>query len=99
MPNETMTPALNDAEWKEWRQYKAELAQTQADPIRAARQALQTMARNNDLLPDASPYKITHVTVFDLRAAADCLETQGETKRAETTRVIASMLEASLGPP
>ena len=98
MSQNPITPALTPAEWAEWRAYKSQLAQTTIDPVRAALVALQTAARNNDLLPEGSPYKITHQTVTDLRAAADCLESEGHATQADSIRTIASMLFASLGP-
>lgn len=98
MTEKEIPPALSAAEWKEWRAYKAGLARTRTNPERDALIALQTMARNNDLLPDDSPYKVTHNTVADLYSAAECLESEGKSKEANATRRIARTLAASLGP-
>ena len=98
MKNKHVEPALSPQEWVEWRAYKRQLNAKSNDSVRATRNALQTIARNNDLLPDDSPYKITHATVQDLHAAADCLEKEGQTDKADATRNIAAMLHASLEP-
>ena len=47
---------------------------------------------------DAPAIRALRANVANLRAAADCLESDGKQREASSTRAIATMLAASLGP-
>lgn len=98
MTNAPLTPALTAEEWVEWREYRENVRRETRDPERAAFIALQTMARNNDLLPDDSAYKFTRATIHDLHAAADCLQSTNDHQAANSLLQIARMLEATVAP-
>jgi hypothetical protein len=97
MENPPITVALTVDQWAEWDRYISSRG-VRMDPARDAKIALETLARNNDILPPGSPFQITHKTVHDLREAAKCLDDAGHSSAAESTRETAAMLVAILRP-